>query len=188
GLGDLRAFLVARRERGRVPVEELLGELVAYGNGPQQCAHAGTPVGRVAFPHRSFAFFHVHLIERERGERHIPVTTVAQTGDDRFMGVARERAAVVETHGERAGHGASFSRQTLRRTRTAWPLIPVTARNDASQHRAPDQMPRRRRHRTRGEAARRPGLRRPRRPRRTSRRRRAAWPRRTRRTPDPNGT
>ena len=98
---------MARRERGDVPVEEMVGERVAHGNAPTQRQHAGAPYVGIAIPYGLLALLDVHLVERERQEADVPVASGAQSGDHRLVAVAGEGAAVIEAHGELVGHGTS---------------------------------------------------------------------------------
>ncbi len=123
-LGDLGALLVAGGESSRVPVEELVGELVANGDGPAEGFHAGALVGRLSVPDGGLALFDMDLIEREREKRDVPISTGAQTGHDGLVAVACERAAVIERHCELTSHGLSSGRLRVRGNDSSAVVIP----------------------------------------------------------------
>ena len=101
-LGDLLALVVAGRERGDVPVEELRRGTWSRTAMPHSSAR--TPVPRSAGSRSQTGG--LVLARRAPGrartarKRTSQSRPVAQPGDDRLVRVAGERAAVVEAHGE----------------------------------------------------------------------------------------
>ena len=56
-------------------------------------------------PNGGFAFFDVHLTERERHKPYVPVGTIEKTFDDVGVNDASEWASVVPCNGEVESHG-----------------------------------------------------------------------------------
>ena len=79
---------------------KLIGILVTDDDARGECDEVARLVRVV--PDRDATLGDVHLAERERQERHVPVGigTVGQRGDEMLMGVAGEGTPVVPVHGE----------------------------------------------------------------------------------------
>ena len=101
----MATLVVAGREQGDVGVEEPVGLLVADDDAGLQCEQ--TRVLRRLVPDVGLALGDVGLSEREGHEPHVPVGAGPQRGHHVLVGVAGERAAVVERDGEGPGGHAS---------------------------------------------------------------------------------
>ena len=86
-----------------VPIDELVGLLVTYGDGGLKCEETRIHFRRV--PNVWETFLHVGLSKAERKEGDVPVGTGAKTLDHVIMDEPREWAAIVEGDGKSTGHG-----------------------------------------------------------------------------------
>ena len=103
GIAEVAALVVAEGEERLVGVEEQLGLLVADHDAGLEGEEPGLVLGVV--PDVRLALGHVGLAEGEGHEGHVPRGAGPERLDHVFMGVPRERAAVVPGDGEGAAVG-----------------------------------------------------------------------------------
>ncbi len=104
-VGQLPGLVVAEREQAAVHGREHLGVVVADNNPSLQGQDAAVLVRLV--PDVRLPLFDVGLPEGERGEADLPAGAGGQPGEDVFVRVAGERAAVVPGDSELKGHEPS---------------------------------------------------------------------------------